>query len=137
MGDYLREELKSETGCTVSYFTVTVATHYLSGISAMLDKLQFETSEDKGVLTVRMNGALNLTTSNDFRQNSTEWLNSGATHIILDMRKVFYIDSSGIGTLLQIINQIAAQGGLFNIINIPASLKPVFEMTGLSAILNT
>ncbi len=103
----------------------------------MLDKLQLETSEEKGVLTVRMNGALNLATSIEFKQNSTAWLSSGATHIILDMRKVVYIDSSGIGTLLQIIQLSAAQGSIFNIINIPTSLKSVFEMTGLSAILKS
>lgn len=52
----------------------------------------------------------------NFRKVVSKYLEEGPANIILDLSGVDFIDSSGIGALVQISKQVQAQSGLFQLI---------------------
>lgn len=54
-------------------------------------------------------------------------------NVIIDLEKVSYIDSSGIGALISSLSNLKKYQGGLKIINVYASVKKVFELTKLTS----
>jgi len=65
---------------------------------------------------------------------STAQLVSDASDVILDLSNVTLVDAHGVGVLLQMREQILANGIHFELINVNASLSRVFEITRLNTV---
>jgi anti-anti-sigma factor len=50
----------------------------------------------------------------------------------MDMTNLNYIDSSGIGTLIQISNWLKNRGGMIVITNVQGNVEKIFELTKLN-----
>lgn len=61
-------------------------------------------------------------------------LASGATDIVLDLSNVALVDAHGLGVLLELREQILANGIHFELLNVNASLLRVFEITRLNTV---
>lgn len=61
-------------------------------------------------------------------------LASGASDIVLDLSNVSLVDAHGLGVLLQLREQILANGIHFELLNVNASLLRVFEITRLNTV---
>ena len=61
-------------------------------------------------------------------------LGSDAHEIILDLSNVTCVDAHGLGVLLQLREQILADGIHFELINVNASLLRIFEITRLNTV---
>jgi anti-sigma B factor antagonist len=61
-------------------------------------------------------------------------LGSDARDIILDLSNVTCVDAHGLGVLLQLREQILADGIHFELINVNASLLRIFEITRLNSV---
>lgn len=59
---------------------------------------------------------------------------SGATDIVLDLSNVALVDAHGLGVLLELREQILANGIHFELLNVNASLLRVFEITRLNTV---
>jgi len=53
--------------------------------------------------------------------------------VIINLEKVSYIDSSGIGALISSLSNLKKYQGGLKIINVYASVKKVFELTKLTS----
>lgn len=56
--------------------------------------------------------------------------------MIIDFEKVTYLDSAGIGMLISLHKTALLKGGRLEIINVDSKIKKLFEMVGLTKILN-
>lgn len=54
-------------------------------------------------------------------------------NVVIDLEKVSYIDSSGIGALISSLSNLKKYQGGLKIINVYASVKKVFELTKLTS----
>lgn len=54
-------------------------------------------------------------------------------NVIIDLEKVSYIDSSGIGALISSLSNLKKYQGGLKIINVYTSVKKVFELTKLTS----
>ena len=65
---------------------------------------------------------------------SAAQLTSDASEVILDLSNVTLVDAHGLGVLLQLREQMRANGTQFELINVNGSLSRVFEITRLDTV---
>ena len=56
---------------------------------------------------------------------------------IIDLAKVSFLDSTGLGAIVSIHNQQAAHGGQVIVINASPRLAKIFQLTGLGALIGS
>lgn len=88
-------------------------------------------------LIVRVDGELDLVTSPLFREKVENKLNQYEMikHLILDLRKVNFIDSSGLGAILGRFKRLSQQGGRLSAVNVSPQVRRIFELSGLLKIM--
>lgn len=87
-----------------------------------------------GTLKLTVHGRIDSVTSPEFEEIIKKDIYQTVT-MIFDFKHVEYVSSAGLRVILMACKTMRNQGEL-KIINISDSVKEVFDMTGLSAILN-
>lgn len=65
------------------------------------------------------------------RQLVEESLQSGRTKILLNLKGVTHIDSSGIGEMVGCFTTVARRGGAMKLVNLPAKINDLLQVTQL------
>lgn len=65
------------------------------------------------------------------RQLVEESLQSGRTRILLNLKGVTHIDSSGIGEMVGCFTTVARRGGAMKLVNLPAKINDLLQVTQL------
>ena len=90
----------------------------------------------QGVLIVRVEGELDMHSTDQFRTTVDEALDSsGVKYILLSFKGVTFIDSSGIGVILGRYKKLSSQGGKMLAANLQSQVKRIFEFSGLLRII--
>ena len=56
--------------------------------------------------------------------------------VIIDLQKVSFMDSAGIGLIIGRYKQTACFGGVLELQNVSPNLQRIFEMSGITKIIN-
>ncbi|MGE5582093.1 MAG: anti-sigma F factor antagonist [Bacillota bacterium] len=88
-------------------------------------------------LIVSLSGELDLETSPAFRELVEEKLNhyESIKHLILDLNKVSFIDSSGLGVILGQYKRLSQRGGRLSAINVSQTIQRILGLSGLLKII--
>ena len=79
------------------------------------------------VLHIAIDGHFGVKLSSDVRDVIKEGLASGVPKMIIDMRRVNYIDSSGIGTLVLAWKSMMSAGGKLQVLGVPEQAKKLLR----------
>ncbi|MDV2683345.1 anti-sigma F factor antagonist [Alkalihalophilus lindianensis] len=93
--------------------------------------------ERKGsVLLVRLEGELDHHTAEKLRKQVEGHLtDANVKHIVLNLKQLSFMDSSGLGVILGRYKQVKANGGEMVVCAISPAVKRLFEMSGLFKII--
>lgn len=93
--------------------------------------------ESKGnTLIVRLKGELDHHSADLVKAKLEQAIEQGeANHIILSMKNLTFMDSSGLGVILGRYKQITARGGKMVVCDVSPANYRLFEMSGLFKIL--
>lgn len=80
---------------------------------------------------VRLIGEINLRNSPDVREYLLALLHEKPRQLIIDLEKVNYMDSSGVGTLVELKRRIEQSGAGFSLAAMQPRVKNLFQMTKL------
>lgn len=80
-------------------------------------------------------GALDIESADAFRRMSTRILDSGITQFYVDLGNLDYMDSTGLGSLLQLYREARARGGAMRIYNLTPAIQNIFTVTHLDKVL--
>lgn len=86
-------------------------------------------------LIVRIEGELNLYTTPALRDILEKIINEGISKILLDLEKLLYVDSSGLGALLGFQSQLNKKAGFLRLCAVSENVDKVLEMTKLKQIM--
>jgi stage II sporulation protein AA (anti-sigma F factor antagonist) len=90
----------------------------------------------RGVLIVRVEGELDMHVATEFREKVDNALEtSGVKHVLFNLQKVNFIDSSGLGVLLGRYKKISALHGIMFATHIQPQVLQIFELSGLLKIM--
>lgn len=100
--------------------------------------MNIETERIGANLIVKLEGELDLETSPLFRQVVDDQLNhyDSIRHLILDLKQVRFIDSSGLGVILGRFRRLSQSGGRLSAINVSDPLRRLLQLSGLLKIMN-
>lgn len=97
--------------------------------------IRSEIRENHIVLTVLED--ILMDNSRNFHSEFEESMKTGNPEIIsFFLGKVKFIDSSGIGIIIKVRNQVREKNGIVNIFGLNKSLNSVFRLSGLDKIVN-
>ncbi|MFM7527881.1 MAG: STAS domain-containing protein [Nodosilinea sp.] len=64
----------------------------------------------------RLTGLLDAFSEPAFRKAMTKYVESGPVHIILDLSAIDFVDSSGLGALVQLVKKATGEGGTVQVV---------------------
>src|SRR5881628_680742 len=94
--------------------------------------LELETikRDQQTVLAVR--GEIDVYTAPRLRQAIVDLVDAGSTSIVVDMEKVDFLDSTGLGVLVEGLKRVRTRGGDLSIVVTQDKILKIFEITGLN-----
>jgi anti-sigma B factor antagonist len=79
---------------------------------------------------VAVEGELDVYTAPELEQ-LLRGMGEGVTHVLVDLTGVTFLDSAGVGLLTQSAKRLTASGGMMMLAIDTASVRKIFELTGL------
>ncbi len=96
-----------------------------------------ELGEVGGLSSVELRpvGTLDIESADDFRQTFARILESGVTQLFVDLGEVRYIDSTGLGSLMQLYREAKSRGGKSWFYGLTPPVQEIFSLTRLDKII--
>ncbi|RME91989.1 MAG: anti-sigma factor antagonist [Candidatus Hydrogenedentota bacterium] len=95
--------------------------------------MEINQRERDGVVILDIEGEIDLYNAPEIKDTIQKLIDEQKYNIIINLEKVSYIDSSGIGALISSLSNLKKYQGGLKIINVFASVKKVFELTKLTS----
>ncbi len=93
--------------------------------------LSIETSADAdGAVRLMLKGELDLSTMSQLDE-ALDQADAWDKHLILDLRALEFVDSSGLHAVLRVDRRLQESGGELTIVRGPRSVERLFMLTGL------
>jgi anti-anti-sigma factor len=89
---------------------------------------------DLSVRVVQAVGILDGKHTTQLRAEIDEVLSAGAKHILLDLKEVTFMDSSGLGGLVAALKDVRSAGGKLYICSINEQIRILFELTSMDQV---
>ena len=90
-----------------------------------------------GRMVAFVSGEIDHHSARDIRRAiDDEYLSSGATVLALDMSRVRFMDSSGLGLILGRFTKVSALGGKFCVLDPSESVKKVLDIAGAGRLID-
>lgn len=84
---------------------------------------------------VKLIGELDLSAATYLTGELAPLVKEAERTLTLDLKDITYIDSTGIGIFVSVLKARTAMNADFRLINTPASVRRIFDMTGVSRFL--
>lgn len=95
--------------------------------------MEISQREKDGITILDIQGEIDLYNAPEIKDIIQKLIESQKYNVIINLEKVSYIDSSGIGALISSLSNLKKYQGGLKIINVYASVKKVFELTKLTS----
>lgn len=93
------------------------------------------TSRTEGYFEViEVGGEIDVYTAPKLRESLVNAVESGHQQLIVDVEKVDFLDSTGLGVLVGALKRVRAEGGSLDIVCTHERLLKIFEITGLDKV---
>jgi len=96
--------------------------------------LDVETSTRDGASVVSLRGEIDVYTAPRLRQTLIDLVEGGATDIVVDMERVDFLDSTGLGVLVGGLKRVKDKEGTMKLVANQDRILKIFDITGLSKV---
>ena len=96
--------------------------------------MKINVKENKEIRILEVSGEIDFYSSRDLRQKFQEVLDKKASKLLVDLKKVSYIDSSGLATFVEALQRMNQAGGKLVLMGLTAAVRGVFEIAKLDSI---
>lgn len=100
-------------------------------MSTQPEKLKVSTTAHEDTVTVQLAGEIDLRTSPDLRDELLRLLERKPPRIILDLAGVSYIDSSGVGTIVELKRKAMRRSSKVVLVALQPRVRSLLEITRL------
>jgi len=94
--------------------------------------LATRTEGDRTVLEV--GGEIDVYTAPKLREQFTQLVEDGRYHLVVDLEKVAFLDSTGLGVLVGGLKRVRSQDGSLSLVCTQDRILKVFRITGLDKV---
>ncbi len=96
--------------------------------------MKINSKEQQGVQVVEVSGDIDFHTSRDLREKFQQILNNKGAKLLVNLKKVNYIDSSGLATFVEALQHVKQSGGKLVLVGLAPAVRGVFEIAKLDSI---
>ena len=96
--------------------------------------LSLETRHEDGNTIIEVGGEIDVYTAPKLRDKITELVGNGNYNLVIDMEKVDFLDSTGLGVLVGGLKKVRAHDGSMRLICNQERLLKIFRITGLAKV---
>ncbi len=96
--------------------------------------LDLETSAHGNTSVISLRGEIDVYTAPRLRQALIDLVSGGATDIVVDMDKVDFLDSTGLGVLVGGLKRVKSNEGDLRLVVTQDRIMKIFDITGLSKV---
>jgi len=93
--------------------------------------LKIEIREENLIPIMELDGEVDVYTYPQLNESINKVINDNKHHIIINLEKVKYIDSTGLGVLASSANKVAPKNGVLHVICTQPQIKKIFIVSGL------
>jgi len=97
--------------------------------------MEINRRESADIVVLDISGEIDLYNAPEIKDTINQLIEDQKYNVIINLEKVSYIDSSGIGALISSLSSLKKYQGGLKIINVYASVRKVFELTKLTSFL--
>lgn len=95
--------------------------------------MEIEKRENNDIQILDVNGEIDLYNAPEIKDLINKLIEEKKYSVIINLDRVSYIDSSGIGALISSLSNLKKYQGGLKIINVSGSVRKVFELTKLTS----
>lgn len=93
------------------------------------------TTRDEGPFTiVEVGGEVDVYTAPRLREAVVSAIDAGNVRLVVDVEKVDFLDSTGVGVLVGALKKVRSEGGTLDIVCTQPRLLKIFDITGLDKV---
>jgi anti-sigma B factor antagonist len=97
-------------------------------------ELDIKTQLEGAVCTVTLEGEVDVYTAPRLKEELVALIQGGCTFLIVDLEKVAFIDSSGLGVLVSALRRARERDGAVRIVCTREGILKIFRITGLDKV---
>jgi anti-sigma B factor antagonist len=97
-------------------------------------ELSLATRSVAGRVVLEIGGEVDVYTAPRLRERLVDAVGAGDAHIVVDLVKVDFLDSTGLGVLVGAHRRLKAGGGSLNLVCAHERLLKIFRITGLDTV---
>lgn len=95
--------------------------------------MEISVKKNDNQILFELEGSLDIYTSLDLKSSLEENVKENNPDVVIDLDKLTYIDSSGIGILIKALNYIQGLNGKLCVANLKPAIEKVFKVSGLTS----
>ena len=99
--------------------------------------VSFETRAENGVDVIDISGQLDAFTTPDVKAEFKKLTDARHYKLILNLQEVDYVNSTAIGSIVAVAQQVRRRKGDLKIFGMKAEIRKVFDLVGASKILES
>ncbi len=96
--------------------------------------MRIEIIDYQGVKVLALSGEIDMYTSPTLREELMGLINKRVTPLLVDLKGVSYIDSSGIATFVEGLKRMMSYGGRLKLIGLLEGVKEIFSFSRLDKV---
>jgi anti-anti-sigma factor len=96
-----------------------------------------QTVNSQDIHILRLEGYVDAHTFTEFEEELTQLVESGKYYLLLDLEKLTYINSTGLGLLMATFRQVRQHSGDLVIAKMSDKITNIFNLLGFSRLIST
>ena len=96
--------------------------------------LSLETRHEDGHTIIEVGGEIDVYTAPKLRERIIELVDEGQYHLAVDLEKVEFLDSTGLGVLVGGLKRVRAHDGSLRLVCTQERILKIFRITGLTKV---
>jgi anti-sigma B factor antagonist len=96
--------------------------------------LEFKTAEHGRWAVLSVSGEVDVATAPQLRERLVDLVSEGHAHLVLDLNRVGFLDSTGLGVIVGCLKRARGNDGDLVLVCEQRSILKVLEITGLTAV---
>lgn len=93
-----------------------------------------DTEIDESTHVIELGGEVDLYTAPEFKERMIQVIEEGKKHVVVDLSKATFIDSTTLGVLVGGVKRLRPLGGSLTLVCTDANICKIFEITGLDRV---
>jgi anti-anti-sigma factor len=90
--------------------------------------------KEDGVAVIELSGRFDAVSAEEAKQELHGLIEEGNTKLVLNLSRLEFIDSAGLGVLVSCLRRAAAEGGDLRVAEVPTFCRSIFELTRLTRV---